>query len=119
MRWSTVSLFSILGFLAIAPATQADQDYGILIISRERLEVATSCEIGIARHRRTSLRSARAHITTASALIRRVACRQKNKRLARTPLDNLWRGFHIGTHFADLYLRDQVGVVGDVGIDLL
>ncbi len=33
MRWSAVSLFSILGFLAIAPATQADQDYGILIIS--------------------------------------------------------------------------------------
>ncbi|NVL40371.1 hypothetical protein [Pseudomonas syringae] len=47
MRWSAVSLFSILGFLAIAPATQAAQDYGILIISRERLEVATSCEIGI------------------------------------------------------------------------
>lgn len=47
MRWSAVSLFSILGFLAITPATQAAQDYGILIISRERLEVATSCEIGI------------------------------------------------------------------------
>ncbi|KGS13832.1 Uncharacterized protein ALO43_03909 [Pseudomonas tremae] len=47
MRWLAVSLFAILGFLAIAPATQAAQDYGILIISRERLEVATSCEIGI------------------------------------------------------------------------
>lgn len=47
MRWSAVSLFSILGFLAITPAPQAAQDYGILIISRERLEVATSCEIGI------------------------------------------------------------------------
>lgn len=47
MRWSAVSLFSILGLVAAAPAVQAAQDYGILIISRERLEVATSCEIGI------------------------------------------------------------------------
>ncbi|MDF2643574.1 MAG: hypothetical protein K0R45_2848 [Pseudomonas sp.] len=47
MRWSVLSLFGILGLLATAPTVQADQDYGILIISRERLEVATSCEIGI------------------------------------------------------------------------
>lgn len=47
MRWSVVSLFGILGLLAASPAVQADQDYGVLIISRERLEIATSCEIGI------------------------------------------------------------------------
>ncbi|MET0950842.1 MAG: hypothetical protein ABWY17_20405, partial [Pseudomonas sp.] len=47
MRWSVLSLFGILGLLAASPALQADQDYGVLIISRERLEVATSCEIGI------------------------------------------------------------------------
>ena len=47
MRWSALSLFGILGLFAVAPDVQADQDYGILIISRERLEVATSCEIGI------------------------------------------------------------------------
>ncbi|RRV09579.1 hypothetical protein EGJ27_07395 [Pseudomonas sp. v388] len=47
MRWSALSLFGILGILAATPNVQADQDYGILIISRERLEVATSCEIGI------------------------------------------------------------------------
>lgn len=47
MRWSALSLFGILGLLAATPNVQADQDYGILIISRERLEVATSCEIGI------------------------------------------------------------------------
>ncbi|MBX8486918.1 hypothetical protein [Pseudomonas cichorii] len=47
MRWSVLSLFGILGLLAASPSVQAAQDYGILIISRERLEVATSCEIGI------------------------------------------------------------------------
>ncbi|GFM50563.1 hypothetical protein [Pseudomonas capsici] len=47
MRWSVLSLFGILGLLAASPGAQAAQDYGILIISRERLEVATSCEIGI------------------------------------------------------------------------
>lgn len=47
MRWPALSLFGILGLLAASPGVQADQDYGILIISRERLEVATSCEIGI------------------------------------------------------------------------
>ena len=47
MRWSALSLFSILGLLATSPWAQADQDYGVLIISRERLEVPTSCEIGI------------------------------------------------------------------------
>lgn len=49
MRWSAFSLFSLLGLLASSPWAHADQpmDYGVLIISRERLEVATSCEIGI------------------------------------------------------------------------
>lgn len=48
MRWSVLSVFSILGLMASAPWAQADsQDYSVLIISRERLEVATSCEIGI------------------------------------------------------------------------
>ncbi|OCR22966.1 hypothetical protein AFK24_21735 [Pseudomonas syringae] len=47
MRWSVLSLFGILGLLAASPAVQADQDYGVLIISRERLEVGTSCEIGV------------------------------------------------------------------------
>lgn len=47
MRWSVLSLFSILGLLVASPGVQADQDYGVLIISRERLEVPTSCEIGV------------------------------------------------------------------------
>ncbi len=47
MRWSALRLFSFIGLLACASWAQADQDYGVLIISRERLEVATSCEIGI------------------------------------------------------------------------
>jgi hypothetical protein len=48
MRWSALSLFSLLGLLVSAPWAQADsQDYSVLIISRERLEVATSCEIGL------------------------------------------------------------------------
>lgn len=48
MRWSALSLFSFLGLMVSAPWAQAEsQDYSVLIISRERLEVATSCEIGI------------------------------------------------------------------------
>lgn len=47
MRGSILSLFGILGLLAAAPAAQAEQEYGILIISRERLEIGSSCEIGI------------------------------------------------------------------------
>lgn len=48
MRWSAFSLFCMLGFSAVAPqASAAGEDYGVVIISRERLEVATSCEIGI------------------------------------------------------------------------
>jgi hypothetical protein len=48
MRWSAFSLLSLLGLMASAPWVTADaQDYSVLIISRERLEVATSCEIGL------------------------------------------------------------------------
>ena len=48
MRWSTFSLFCMLGFSAVTPqASAAGEDYGVVIVSRERLEVATSCEIGI------------------------------------------------------------------------
>ncbi|WP_434673459.1 hypothetical protein [Pseudomonas sp. R1-15] len=48
MRWSAFSLFCMLGFSALVPqASAASEDFGVLIISRERLEVSTSCEIGI------------------------------------------------------------------------
>jgi len=48
MRWSTFSLVGLLGLFAATPsALAAGEDYGVLIISRERLEVATSCEIGL------------------------------------------------------------------------
>jgi hypothetical protein len=47
MRWSALRLFSVIGLLASASWAQADQDYGVLIISRERIEIATPCEIGI------------------------------------------------------------------------
>ncbi|MFJ4194524.1 hypothetical protein [Pseudomonas sp. NPDC089534] len=48
MRWSVFSLFGFLSlFAAIPSAHAAAEDYGVLIISRERLEVSTSCEIGI------------------------------------------------------------------------
>ncbi|MGH8416642.1 MAG: hypothetical protein ACRER8_05020 [Pseudomonas sp.] len=47
MGWSAFRIAGFLGLLASASWAQADQDYGVLIISRERLEVATPCEIGI------------------------------------------------------------------------
>ncbi|MCM2463330.1 hypothetical protein HGO40_23150 [Pseudomonas sp. CG7] len=48
MRWSAFSLFCMLGLSAVASqASAAGEDYGVLIISRERLEVSTNCEIGI------------------------------------------------------------------------
>ena len=41
-------LLAVLGLLSSIPlATAENQDYSVLIISRERLEVATTCEIGI------------------------------------------------------------------------
>jgi len=48
MRWSAFSLFCMLGFSAVAPqVSAAGEDFGVVIVSRERLEVSTSCEIGI------------------------------------------------------------------------
>ncbi|MCH4873623.1 MULTISPECIES: hypothetical protein [Pseudomonas] len=47
MRWSTLSLVSLLGLASLPLWANAAQDYGVLIISRERLEVPTNCEIGI------------------------------------------------------------------------
>lgn len=42
-------LLALLGAALAAPLASADgaSDYSVLIISRERLEVATNCEIGI------------------------------------------------------------------------
>ena len=45
MRWHAFSLLGMLSLCAASPASA--QDYGVLIISRERLEVATPCEIGV------------------------------------------------------------------------
>ena len=51
MRWSVFSLFGFLSLFATVPSVDAaGQDYAVLIISRERLEVATSCEIGVYIH---------------------------------------------------------------------
>jgi hypothetical protein len=48
MRWSAFSLFGFLSLFAAVPsANAAGEDYGVLIISRERLEVSTNCEIGV------------------------------------------------------------------------
>lgn len=48
MRWSAISLFGFLSLFAVLPQANATgEDYAVLIISRERLEVATSCEIGV------------------------------------------------------------------------
>lgn len=48
MRWSPLRLIGIASLWAtLAAPVQAAQDFGVLIISRERLEVATSCEIGV------------------------------------------------------------------------
>lgn len=46
MRWHAFSLLALLSLCVAAPPASA-QDYGVLIISRERLEVATPCEIGV------------------------------------------------------------------------
>lgn len=47
MRWSALSLVSLLGLASLPLWANAAQDYGVLIISRERLEVPTNCEIGV------------------------------------------------------------------------
>ncbi|MBD1554365.1 hypothetical protein [Pseudomonas typographi] len=47
MRW--LSLFLLLSVLPLAPSAWADDPtgYSVLIVSRERLEVGTPCEIGL------------------------------------------------------------------------
>ncbi|WP_053134721.1 hypothetical protein [Pseudomonas sp. MIACH] len=47
MRWSFFALAGLMSLSAAAPMASADQDYAVLIISRERLEVPTNCEIGL------------------------------------------------------------------------
>ncbi|HKS14562.1 MAG TPA: hypothetical protein VJS90_16145 [Pseudomonas sp.] len=44
-----LGLLGLLGALTVIPPASAEgnSDYSVLIISRERLEVATSCEIGV------------------------------------------------------------------------
>ncbi|WP_110992901.1 hypothetical protein [Pseudomonas sichuanensis] len=46
---TALTLAVLLGALATVPPASAEgnSDYSVLIISRERLEVATNCEIGI------------------------------------------------------------------------
>lgn len=47
MRWSFFGLASLLSLFAAVPQASAAKDYAVLIISRERLEVPTNCEIGL------------------------------------------------------------------------
>ena len=45
---TTIGVMGLLSALALPSAhAEGNHDYSVLIISRERLEVATSCEIGI------------------------------------------------------------------------
>ncbi|RQO49520.1 MULTISPECIES: hypothetical protein [unclassified Pseudomonas] len=47
MRWSFFALAGLMSLSAAAPMASAAEDYAVLIISRERLEVPTNCEIGL------------------------------------------------------------------------
>lgn len=49
MRWSVLALLGIFAAPPLAPLALADgpKDYAILIISRQTLQVSTSCEIGV------------------------------------------------------------------------
>ncbi len=47
MRWSYFGLVGLMSLSAAAPLASAAEDYAVLIISRERLEVPTNCEIGL------------------------------------------------------------------------
>ncbi|MBV4539266.1 MULTISPECIES: hypothetical protein [Pseudomonas] len=46
---AALGLVGLMGALAAVPqaSAQGNSDYSVLIISRERLEVATTCEIGV------------------------------------------------------------------------
>lgn len=50
MRWSFFGLVSLLSLFTAVPMASAAEDFGVLIISRERLEVPTNCEIGLYIH---------------------------------------------------------------------
>lgn len=49
MGRAALGLIGLLGLCSIVPQASAEgpSDYSVLIISRERLEVSTSCEIGV------------------------------------------------------------------------
>ncbi|MBW1248656.1 hypothetical protein I7860_18370 [Pseudomonas tolaasii] len=47
MRWSFFGLVGLMSLSAVAPQASTAEDYAVLIISRERLEVPTTCEIGV------------------------------------------------------------------------
>jgi hypothetical protein len=49
MRWPTLAFLGFLASLIVVPATQAEgaRSYAVLIISRQTLQVSTSCEIGV------------------------------------------------------------------------
>ncbi|MGY2290612.1 hypothetical protein ACW9H6_12345 [Pseudomonas sp. SDO528_S397] len=47
MRRSLFALVSLISVCVAAPMASAAEDYAVLIISRERLEVPTNCEIGL------------------------------------------------------------------------
>lgn len=49
MARSALGLVGLLGALTVVPPVSAEgnSEYSVLIISRERLEVATRCEIGV------------------------------------------------------------------------
>lgn len=47
MRWTAFEPSQPFGSCQCAAVGNADQDYGVLIISRERLEVPTNCEVGV------------------------------------------------------------------------
>ena len=49
MRWSVLALLGTLAIPSMVPVALADgpNGYGIVIISRQTIQVATSCEIGV------------------------------------------------------------------------
>ena len=47
MRWSFFALAGLMSLSAVVPQALAAEDYAVLIISRERLEVPTNCEVGV------------------------------------------------------------------------
>lgn len=66
MGRAALGLIGLLGLCSIVPLASAEgpSDYSVLIISRERLEVATSCEIGIYLNDQLSARLFQEHSTS-------------------------------------------------------